>query len=69
MKKEITKQEYLILEGLMHLGRLHNRKSNEYWEAINDLMDDDDDEISGYMFDDHPIVKILEWRGVKVLEE
>ena len=68
MKKEITQQEYLQLEGLMYLARLHNDKMNDYWEAINILMDDDGDEISGYVFDKHPLSKILEWREVKVLE-
>ena len=68
MKKNITHQEYLTLEGLMHLGRLHYKKMNEYWKAVNNLMDDDSDEISGYIFDDHTIKKILEWGNIEIVE-
>lgn len=69
MKQTITYQEYLILEGLLHLARMHNGKMGEYWDAINELMDDEDDKISGYIFDNHPLTKILEWRGVTVEEK
>ena len=66
MKKEITKQEYLQLEGLMLLARTHNDKMTEYWEAINHLMEDENNEISEYVFDKHSVKDILKWRKIKV---
>ena len=69
MKKQITEQEFLILVGLMHIARTHNKKMNEYWEAINELIEDDDDTIGWYVLEEHPFdKKFLSSKGIEVVE-
>ena len=69
MKTQITEQEFLILVGLMHIARTHNRKMNEYWKAINELVDDEDDIIGWYVLEEEPFNKeFLLSKGIKVVE-
>ena len=69
MKKQITKQEYLILVALMHLGREHNRKMNEFWIAINELLEDEGDTIGWFILEEKPFnTGLLEKMGIEVVE-
>lgn len=70
MKKEITKQEYLQLQGLFYLGCEHSKKWQECERAIEQLMNLEEN--SGSSFGDsmigfdRTVDEILKIEGVKV---
>ena len=67
MKQIVSKNEYLQLVGLKTIAVQYNKKLQEIYESVNELMEEEDDEgwISDFIYDENTSVdKFLE--GLKV---
>lgn len=66
-KEKITRNEYTQVVGLMHMANQHNKKMNEYIEAIKELLKDEDGEwIWEHVLEDGEVDKMLEKMQIKV---
>jgi len=72
VKKTISYEEYLKLEGLMVLARDYHKKADEVERVMADSLSDDpnrDDNYglwSDYMFDDRPVKELLKNLDIKI---
>lgn len=51
MKTTLTKQEYLAVVALCHMATEHNKKVNEYTDALYEALDMKKDEHDGHASD------------------
>ena len=72
VKKKITKEEYLMLEGLLVLRNESNKQHNYIEKAIADLLGDEGDEsgyyglITDYMWEETGAKQLLKDLDIKI---
>ena len=70
MKKQITKDEYMQLQGIFHLGSEYSKKWQECEKALHSLLEIDDS--MGSLFGDamvsidRTVDEIMKIEGIKV---